>query len=132
MNLKLIRKYPSAECTIGELYINDVFECYTCEDIERITKIKGQTAIPRGIYEVVITFSNRFKRPLPLLLNVSNFEGIRIHPGNTAADTEGCILPGKNKTINSVTQSTDAFNTLFNKIQVAAKSEKIFIEIKGA
>ncbi|HXC06995.1 MAG TPA: DUF5675 family protein [Bacteroidia bacterium] len=131
MNIKLLRKYPGTDCVIGELYINNVFECFTCEDVERDVKIPGETAIPRGIYEVVITFSARFKRPLPLLLNVPGYEGIRIHPGNTAADTEGCLLPGKGRTPNSVTQSTDAFNALYAKIEAATAKEKIFIEIKG-
>ena len=129
MNLKLIRKYPAADCTIGELYVNDQFECYTCEDIERPVKVAGVTAIPRGTYEVVVTFSDRFQRMLPLLLNVPNYDGVRIHPGNTAADTEGCILPGKGKTVSSVTQSKIAFDALFPKIQAAAGKEKIFLEI---
>lgn len=131
MNIKLIRKYPASDCVIGELYVNNQFECYTCEDIERPVKIAGVTAIPRGIYEVVITYSDRFKRLLPLLMNVPNYEGVRIHPGNTAADTEGCILPGSGKTQNSVTHSVDAFNILYSKIELAAKTEKIFIEVKG-
>ncbi len=132
MNLKLIRKFPSDECVIGELYVNNKFECYTCEDIERAVKIAGVTAIPRGIYEVVITFSDRFKKQMPLLVNVPNYAGVRIHPGNTAADTEGCILPGKERTASGVLQSVDAFSALFVKLELAAKSEKIFIEIKGA
>jgi hypothetical protein len=129
MNLKLIRKYPDTDCIIGELYINDKFECYTCEDIERLVKVASVTAIPRGHYEVVITFSERFQKPLPLLLNVPNYSGVRIHPGNTSKDTEGCILPGKGKTKNTVTQSKDAFQVLFSKLEAAAKKEKIFIEI---
>jgi len=131
MNLKLIRRYPSADCVIGELFVNNVFECYTCEDVERPVKIAGVTAIPRGIYEVVITYSERFKKPLPLLLNVPGYEGIRIHPGNTAADTEGCILPGKEKSATSVSQSVAAFTELFEKLQFAVKTEKIYIEVKG-
>lgn len=132
MNLKLIRKYPGTDCVIGELYVNNQLECYTCEDVERAVKIAGVTAIPRGIYEIVITYSDRFKKPLPLLLNVPNYEGIRIHPGNTAADTEGCILPGRGRTANGVSQSVDAFNALFGKIELAVKTEKVFIEIQGA
>ncbi len=77
MNLKLIRKYPHPDCMIGELYVNNKFECYTCENIERPEKIPGVTAIPRGIYEIAITWSNRFKKPLPLLLNVPAFEGMQ-------------------------------------------------------
>lgn len=131
MNLKLIRKYPASDCMIGELYVNDKFECYTCEDVERPVKVAGLTAIPRGHYEIVITYSERFKKPLPLLLNVPNYSGVRIHPGNTSQDTEGCILPGKGKTKNSVTQSKDAFAVLFPKLDAAAKKEKIFLEITG-
>jgi len=131
MNLKLIRKYPAQDCIIGELYINDVFECYTLEDVERPVKIQNVTAIPRGLYQVTITHSNHFNRDLPLLLNVPNYEGVRIHPGNTAADTEGCLLVGKAKTSNTVTQSRDAFAALFPKLQAALSVEKIFIEITG-
>jgi hypothetical protein len=130
MNLTLIRKYPATDCIIGELFIEGVFECYTLEDIERPVKVAGVTAIPRGHYEMVITYSERFKRLLPLLLNVPNFDGIRIHTGNTSAHTEGCILVGKSKTENQVLQSKVAFDELFPKLQAAAAKEKIFIEIK--
>jgi hypothetical protein len=132
MNLKLIRKFPAKDCVIGELYVNNQFECYTLEDIERPVKIAGVTAIPRGIYEVVITFSERFQKPLPLLLKVPDFDGVRIHPGNTSADTEGCILVGKTKGQNVIEQSKDAFNALFSKLEAASKNEKIFFEIAGA
>jgi hypothetical protein len=131
MNLTLIRKYPAADCIVGELFIDGKFECFTLEDIERPLKIAGVTAIPRGHYEIVITYSARFKKPLPLLLNVPNFDGVRIHTGNTALNTEGCILVGKSKTENSVLQSRDAFNILFPKLQQAASKEKIVLEIKG-
>jgi hypothetical protein len=131
MNLKLIRKYPAPDCIIGELYVNDTFECYTLEDIERPVKLAGVTAIPRGHYEVVITFSARFKKLLPLLLNVANFDGVRIHSGNTSADTEGCVLVGKTRTKTSVLQSRDAFASLFKKLQAAAVKEKIILEVTG-
>ena len=131
MNLTLIRKFPAPDCIIGELYINDKFECFTLEDIERPLKIAGVTAIPRGHYEIVITFSARFGKPLPLLLNVPGFDGVRIHTGNTSTNTEGCVLVGKSRTNNSVNQSRDAFNILFPKLQAAAAKEKIILEIKG-
>jgi len=79
----------------------------------------------------VITFSERFQKPLTLLLNVPNYTGLRIHPGNNAANTDGCILPGKGKTINSITHSQDAFADLFQKLDAASKVEKIFLEITG-
>jgi hypothetical protein len=129
MELKLVRKELTDACTIGELFVNGVFECYTLEDKVRPVKIKGETAIPTGHYEVIVSFSSRFKKPLPLLVNVPNFDGIRIHPGNTKKDTEGCILVGQKKTKNSVLNSRAAFDVLFQKIEAAAKTEKIFIEI---
>jgi hypothetical protein len=131
MNLTLIRKYPGTDCIIGELFVDGKFECYTLEDIERPVKIPGVTAIPRGFYEVVITYSERFKKLLPLLLNVPNFDGVRIHTGNVAANTEGCILVGQAKATDSIQQSKLAFDALFPKLQAAAGKEKIIMEVKG-
>lgn len=119
---------------ISRLYINGVYECYIMEDILRDVKIKGITAIPRGLYDVVVTMSNRFKRPLPILLNVPNYEGIRIHSGNTSLNTEGCLLPGMRLgSLNgrrAVLDSKTAFNKLFDKINIAlSKGEKVTIEL---
>lgn len=130
MELLLKRETLTEESTVGSLFVNGVFECYTLEDKVRKSKIKGKTAIPSGRYEVVISFSNRFQKFLPLLLDVPNFEGIRIHSGNTANDTEGCILVGKSKGVNSVLNSRAAFVSLFQKIQAAVKKEKVWIEVK--
>jgi len=93
-------------------------------------KVHGKTAIPSGTYQVAITFSNRFKKYLPLLINVPGFEGIRIHPGNTAADTEGCLLPGEFRNHNQVTNSKKAFTKLFEKLKAVEKKEKITITIE--
>jgi hypothetical protein len=131
MNLKLVRKTFTEESTVGELSVNGKFECFTLEDKVRAVKIHGKTAIPEGIYEVVITFSDRFRKPLPLLLKVPNFEGVRIHSGNTAADTEGCILVGTSKSKDMVGGSRNAFNALFPKIEAALKKEKVFFQIVG-
>ena len=133
MELTVIRKTKTEKSSIGELLINGVFECYTLEDKERSPKEKkvfGQTAIPKGRYEVIINFSNNFQTYLPLLLKVPNFEGVRIHPGNTNADTLGCILVGSGIGNNLITNSRKAFNALFKKMQAVAKKEKIFITIK--
>lgn len=131
MNLKLVRRTLTEQSTIGTLSINGVFECFTLEDRVRPVKIHGATAIPAGIYEVAITFSDRFQKPLPLLLNVPNFSGIRIHPGNTAADTEGCILVGTTERKDFIGNSRVAFKALFTKLEAALKREKVFIEVGG-
>jgi hypothetical protein len=131
MEMTLKRKPSNEKCTIGELLIEGEHECWTCEDIVRDKKIYGKTAVPAGRYEVVITYSNRFKRPLPLLLNVPGFEGIRIHPGNTAEDTEGCILPGNSVAPDefSVLGSRSAFSVLFLKIKSGSEYGKVFLTI---
>lgn len=128
--------------TISKLYLNNVFECHILEDVIRETpngntpfevafeKVQGKTAIPAGSYDIDITFSNRFKRFLPLLLKVPGFEGIRIHPGNKSEDTEGCLLPGKWTTGKTVSSSVTTFNTLFVKLLEAnQRSENITIDI---
>lgn len=132
MELKVIRHLPSAGCTIGELLINDVHECFTLEDPVREpgVKIKGNTAIPPGRYKVIVNYSNRFKRDMPLIVSVPMFEGVRIHSGNTAADTEGCVLVGTERGDQNILHSRDAFAALFRKIQSAiAAGEEIHIEV---
>ncbi len=140
MELVLVR-YPSgSKCTIGTLYLNDIFECFTLEDIVREIKgkpveqwkIHGATAMTSGKYKMIIDMSNRFKRLLPLVLDVPGFSGIRFHPGNTDADTDGCVLPAimvaPDK--NSVMNSRKAFDNLFAKMQAAiAAGEKITLEV---
>jgi hypothetical protein len=129
MELQLKRTDFFENSTIGELSVNGELECYTLEDKVRPVKIKGKTAIPAGRYEVIINYSQRFNRPLPLFLNVPNFEGVRIHSGNTAADTEGCILVGMTKEEEFIGQSKVAFERLFPKLKAASETEKIFIDI---
>jgi len=108
MNLELKRIALKPTYTIGKLYIDGKYFCDTLEDTVRPAgvKIKGQTAIAAGTYKVEMTMSNRFKRVLPLLIGVPNFEGIRIHRGNTDIDTEGCILVGENKVVGKVINAT--------------------------
>jgi len=119
MIVSIKRIYKSENSTIGEMTIDGKWECYTLEDKERDVKIKSETAIPKGTYKVIINQSNRFKKLLPLLLNVPNFEGVRIHPGNTNHDTEGCILVGRTKSKDFIGQSRKAFESLFAKMKLA-------------
>jgi hypothetical protein len=130
MKMQLISDPSSAECTIGKLSIDGVFFCYTLEDTVRKIKIPGVTAIPAGTYEVIINNSGKFGKPMPLLLDVPNFKGIRIHIGNTAKDTEGCILVGYEKGLGAIYKSKDAYNDLYERLKKAMnESEKVTIEI---
>ena len=135
MKLKLTRDTFSDESTIGELFIDGQYFCETLEDKDRYleaggVKEYGKTCIPRGTYGVTITMSNRFKKELPLFLNVPQFEGIRIHAGNTAADTDGCILLGRARRNNFVENSRDAVNEFIQKLKTAlANGEECEIEI---
>jgi len=128
----MLQREPSADgCTIGKLSIDGGFECFTLEDVFRDgPKIADQTAIPPGRYQVVITMSNRFGRMLPLLVAVPGYEGVRIHPGKTAADTSGCILVGKSRANDSIMSSRLAMEQLQRKIAGAlARSQDVFITV---
>ena len=135
MELKLERLKFTGKSTIGKLYINGKYLCDTLEDCDRYiengnNKIKYNSAIPRGTYEIVMNYSDRFKSVMPLLLNVPQFEGIRIHSGNTAKDTSGCILVGIEHHDNYITASRLNYNILKKLILLENKQKKIFIEIK--
>lgn len=94
-------------------------------------KVMHETAIPAGTYKVAVSFSRRFKRDLPILLDVPGFEGIRIHPGNTAEDTSGCILVGTTKSADFIGNSVLAFNGLYAEILSAwIKKEEIYITVR--
>lgn len=131
MELSLKRDVLTSEFTLGALSVDGSHECYTAEDAVRDgPKVRGETAIPAGRYKVIVTHSPRFKRPLPLLLGVQGFEGIRIHPGNDAGDTEGCILPGRTRTPDGVGESRAAFDGLFRQIEEAIHAgEEVWIDI---
>ena len=117
MELLLQRKIFTDKSTIGELFVDGVFECFTLEDVVRDDeKIKKVTAIPDGIYTVLVTWSPRFKRQLPLLIDVPGFDGIRIHPGNTDEDTDGCILVGNTRGKDFIGESRIAFDNLYKKL----------------
>ena len=147
MKLKLERKFKGTEYTIGDLFIDGVFFSNILEDTVRgLTdknndgdfddkgegKVYGETAIPAGTYNIIITYSTRFKKYLPLLLDVPGYEGIRIHPGNTAVDTHGCLLPGINNMVGQVTKSRETTQLLIDKISnsLNIKKEKVTITIE--
>lgn len=139
LTLKRIALRPTY--TIGKLYIDDVYFCDTIEDTVRDLnkngkfdngekKIHSKTAIPYGTYEIKWTYSPRFKKYTPQLMNVPSFEGIRIHAGNTSADTEGCLILGKNKQVGKVLNSRATINKFYPIIKEACSNRKVTIEIK--
>ena len=139
LKLKIIARRDTY--SIGKLYIDGIYFCDTLEDTVRDinhnskfdngeVKVYGKTAIPFGKYSVVYTHSPKFKRELPLLLNVPQFEGIRIHPGNTAEDSLGCILVGKNTTVGKLTESKVTSDKLNNLIQTATNNGESIMLIK--
>ena len=142
MELKLERKYRSNNYCIDKLYINGKYfsdaledpdrgltDTMSLEEIQKI-KIKSNTCIPYGTYNITITYSPRFKKNLPLLNNVKGFDGIRIHSGNTPQDTEGCVLLGFNKIKGQVINSKDTVNRFIDIVQKALnKGEKVTITI---
>lgn len=141
MKLTLKRIALRTTYTIGKLYIDDVYFCDTIEDTVRDInksgkfdngeqKIKWKTAIPYGTYEIKWTYSPRFKKYTPQLMNVPSFEGIRIHAGNTSADTEGCLILGKNKQVGKVLNSRATINKFYPIIKEACSNGKVTIEIK--
>lgn len=132
MKLAVHRSHFLEKCTIGQLFLDDVpCNVWTLEDVVREVKIPGETAIPEGTYKVIVDFSNHFQRELPHILDVPNFVGVRIHSGNTDADTEGCLLLGLDwNGADFIGRSRDAFELIFPKIQSAiAAGQEVTIEI---
>lgn len=142
MNFRLRRLYPKERYTIGKLYMDGLSICDTLEDPVRDynkdgdledpgeEKIYKDTAIPYGTYQVVMTYSPKFKRRLPLLLDVKHFTGIRIHAGSTAANTWGCILVGVNTSPGTLTKGRFYEDRISRAIEEAeAREETITITI---
>ena len=157
MILTLVRDITGStkEYTIGELFVQEESTlskttkvCDTLEDTFRLLpkvcpntpkgiscgckeKVHGKTCIPYGTYTVRLSYSNRFRRILPEVLNVPHFLGIRLHSGNSSKDTEGCILVGTKSKGDWVTASRVAFNKLYKLLQTAEKNkEEITITIR--
>lgn len=140
MRLTLVRIANRPTYCIGKLYIDGKWFCDTLEDTDRglddsmtekeilKIKVKGETAIPTGIYQLLLTYSPKYKKIMPLVNNVKGYQGIRIHSGNTAKDTEGCLLVGKNKEVGKVLDSRMTFNALFKRLNQA--KGKIIIDIQ--
>jgi hypothetical protein len=140
MLLTVKRTNFTEESTIGELFIDGKFFCYTLEDKDRgltdsmslaeikLRKIFGVTCIPYGKYKVLLTMSPKFGKVLPLIEGVKGYDGIRIHTGNTAKDSLGCLLVGNKRVYNQLFESTNAMRDLMIKLSEVAEKEEITIE----
>lgn len=140
MRLTLVRIANRPTYCIGKLYIDGKYFCDTIEDTDRglkdemteeeilKKKVKGETAIPTGIYPVYLTYSPKYNKQMPLIDNVKGYSGIRIHSGNTSKDTEGCLIVGKNKEVGKVLESRKTYNALFREF--VKTNSKIIIDIQ--
>lgn len=125
MIVEVHRLWMTPRSTIGEMLIDGRFFCYTLEDVARPAgspKVPGKTAIPIGSYRLVIDHSVRFGKMMPHVLNVPGFQGIRIHAGNAAADTEGCILLGMIRMIDQIGRSRVAFLDFMARLEAAGEA----------
>lgn len=126
----LVKRIAKKETyTIGKMYIDGKYFCDTLEDKDRglsqsmteeeirKRKVYGLTAIPTGAYKVIVNYSERFGKLMPLLLDVKGYAGVRIHSGNTPADTLGCILVGRNTAKGMVTESRNTFLRLMETLK---------------
>lgn len=133
MQIKINRIFKGAEYSIGRLALDGKYFCDTLEDRVRTNgeKVRGETAIPAGNYEVILNWSPRFKCVLPMVLDVPGFSGVRIHAGNCAADTEGCILVGFNQVKGRLVASRPTLARLMEKLLADVQAgSKIWLEIR--
>ena len=133
----LLRDCFFPDYTLGRLFVEGKQYGYTCEDKDRQledtpgAKIKGRTAIPRGIYRLTLSYSNRFKKAMPLIVDVPGFEGVRIHGGNDQYDTEGCPLLGAIRTAVGVMKCAEVNASLIDFIRHAEdQGDAVWIEVQ--
>lgn len=138
MKLTVIREPAKNGPTLGKLFVDNVYFCETLEDQDRYLenvggqfKVDGETCIPRGEYNVIIDFSNRFKCEMMHVLDVPFFDGIRIHAGNTKEDTHGCLLVGSARAGGTILNSRHTLQRLFDLVDSALSTgEEVTIEYK--
>lgn len=144
MILTVERRYKKPTYTIGILYVNGKFFSNTLEDTDRglnsdmsgseimSKKVYGKTAIPTGEYKVTLTKSLKFKKVMPYIDGVKGFLGIRIHSGNDASHTDGCLLVGLNKEVGRLVQSKETYEKLYKILDdtINNKKEEVIIKIK--
>lgn len=133
MELLLQRKPSEGTWTHGDLFVDDVWKCFTLEDVVRERKIHGQTAIPAGRYRVTLENSPRFGRDTLTINNVPDFSGVRIHGGNTDKDTEGCPLVGTQRHESGISNCKPALDSLKGDVKRAlTNGETVWLQIENA
>ena len=127
--------YCISKCFFNGEYMFDILEDYDrglrsemSEEEIKERKVAGKTAIPTGEYQLIMNYSPRFKKVMPLLVNVKGFSGIRIHTGNSDKDTEGCLITGYNKVKGKVVESKKAYDLLIKAIE-QNKGDKVIVDI---
>ena len=131
-----VRPASGEAYTLGRVYYNGVFFCFSCEDEDRKlesggVKVKTKTAIPRGVYDLTVSFSHRFQKELPEVLSVPQFQGIRIHGGNKAEDSEGCLLFGQVRTSFGIAKCADTIQRVIRIINEAEDNGSVVrMEVK--
>jgi len=130
MEIRIERDTYTPQATVGKMYIDNEFFCHTLEDTVRPIgiKVKHHTAIHEGRFKVVLTYSNRFKRDMPLIMSVPLFKGIRMHGGNTHYNTSGCPLVAYNRLADDKIQGT-AEKELTEKIKLALEVGEVWITL---
>ena len=133
MNIKLLRFSQKKDATTGMLFVDNIFQCFTLEDVHRDVKVPGKTRIPAGRYKISLVnwgdmnsrylkkFGQDFHKGMLILHDIPNFTGILIHMGNTPEHTEGCILVGStaNPELGTITSSEEAYRRIYPPIRDA-------------
>ena len=131
MKILVQRDSWTDDATLGKMFVDGAYFGYTCEDKDRQleenpdAKIVAQTAIPRGEYRVVMSFSHHFGRDMPELLGVPGYAGVRIHGGNGPADTEGCILLGRVRTLDGCANCAERNAELIKLLEAAEENKEL-------
>lgn len=129
MTIRVIREPSLNATTLSVVMVDDRFFSFGLEDAIREVsgkpvaswKVPGETAIPAGRYRLAMTYSPKFQRVMPEVLDVPGFDGIRIHAGNSQADTQGCLLLGVQRAGARVIDSVKACAMLTTFIEAAEK-----------
>jgi len=138
MRLTLRRETFTDRSATGRLLVDGVFFCYTLEDPDRRLelhqdrKIPGETAIPRGVYKLVVDWSPRFKQNMPHILGVPGYDGVRMHWGNKPENTDGCPLVGDALLTDWISHSRATYAKLVSMLEKAqGEGKEITIEVTG-